>query len=138
MSVFAVFKHELEETVTLLKQMFDDADYVPPHQKKQNRPPSIPREEFRAALMLPEVGLTPREVNMVMAMAPLDDAGARVLYSGFDTILYEVKLVTQKVILSEVSGLLTNSGVFVFSNSQRTNPTTMSISSFWTSLEPSS
>jgi hypothetical protein len=75
---------------------------------------------------------------MVMAMAPLDDAGARVLYSGFDTILYEVKLVTQKVILSEVAGLLTNSGVFVFSNSQRTNPTTMSISSFWTSLEPSS
>lgn len=89
-NLFKIFKVELAETVQVLRELLDAADYTPPHRKDNSRVGQLSNSMFRRCLTSPLVGLSKEEVNMMVSLAPRADS-EHVFYKDYEQLLYEVK-----------------------------------------------
>ncbi|KDO27248.1 hypothetical protein SPRG_07497 [Saprolegnia parasitica CBS 223.65] len=84
----ALLSEELEPTVKALRQAFDAADYVPPNAMGRTRDYKLTYDLFFKCLSSPLANLSREEINMIMALSPMDDDG-KFEYAGFEKVLYE-------------------------------------------------
>ncbi|EQC38475.1 hypothetical protein SDRG_04183 [Saprolegnia diclina VS20] len=84
----ALLSEELEPTVKALRQAFDAADYVPPNAMGRTRDFRLTYDLFFKCLSSPLANLSREEINMIMALSPMDDDG-KFEYAGFEKVLYE-------------------------------------------------
>ncbi|OQR83160.1 ChlRe radial spoke protein 7-like protein [Achlya hypogyna] len=84
----ALLSEELEPTINVLRQAFDAADYVPPNAMGRTRDFKLSYDLFFKCLSSPLANLSREEINMMIALSPMDDDG-KFEYAGFEKTLYE-------------------------------------------------
>ncbi|OQS07279.1 hypothetical protein THRCLA_00726 [Thraustotheca clavata] len=83
-----MLSEELEPAVKALRQAFEAADYCPPNSMGRTHEYKLNYDLYYKCLSSPLANLSREEINMMIALTPMDDDG-KFEYVGFEKILYE-------------------------------------------------